>query len=52
MNAARFKDGLWRVQCGSFTAGFVISKGHITRMAPCLRRAFDIFAPFAVWISK
>lgn len=47
----RFKDGLWRIECGSFTAGFIVSNGHITRMAPCLWRAFDLFKPHAVWIA-
>jgi hypothetical protein len=44
------QDGLYRVECGSFTAGFVIKKGRITRIAPCLRRAFLLFARFAIWI--
>ena len=50
MNTARWRDGLWRVDCGSFTAGFVISNGRLIRIAPCLRHAFDIFARHAIWI--
>ena len=52
MNATRFKDGLWRVECGSFTAGFVVNDGRVTRIAPCLRRAFDIFVVHAVWVCE
>jgi hypothetical protein len=51
MSTAKWRDGLYRVECGTFTAGFVISNGHVVKMAPCLRRAFEIFAPFATWIS-
>ena len=52
MNIAKFKDGLWRVECGTFTAGFVINNGHIVRCSPVLMKNFDNFAKFAIWISK
>lgn len=50
MMAPALRDGLYRVDCGSFCAGFVISSGHIIRIAPVLRRNFDVFKKHAVWI--
>lgn len=51
MNLAKWKDGLYRVECGSFTAGFVISNGHLTKCAPCLMKGFDIFAKHAKLVT-
>ena len=45
-----FRDGLWRVDSGSFCAGFVVSKGHLTQIAPVLRKNFDVFKVWAVWV--
>jgi hypothetical protein len=51
MNCARWKDGLYRVECGSFTGEFKISSGHLISLSPCLRHAFDIFARSAQWVA-
>jgi hypothetical protein len=44
MNIATWRDGLDRVDCGSFCAGFVISNGHLVAIAPALRKNFDLLA--------
>jgi hypothetical protein len=50
MNIARWRDELYRVDSDSFCAGFVISNGHLTVIAPDLRENFDLFARAAVWL--
>ena len=50
MSTAKSRNGLWRVECGTFTGGSVISHDHLVRIAPCLVRNFDVFVRFAVRI--
>jgi len=47
----KMRDGLYRVDSGSFCAGFVIEQGRVVAIAPCLRRIFYVVARQAQWIS-
>lgn len=43
------KDGLYIVNHGTITAGFVVREGKVTTCAPVLRKNFNFFAKIATW---
>jgi hypothetical protein len=51
MNVAKWRDGLYAVDCGTFHGEFTVSNGHLTHLSPCLMHAFDIFARSARFVS-
>jgi hypothetical protein len=52
MNLAKWKDGVYRVECGSFRGDFTISNGHLVKLEPCLRKNFDVFAKHAKLVEE
>ena len=37
------EDGVYRVEYGTITAGFVVDSGRVTSIAPVLRKNFEFF---------
>lgn len=46
-----FRDGLYQVHRHEVSAGFVVKDGKVIECAPVLRKKFDYWNQFAVWIG-